>query len=87
MIHLFDTTLSMLEQLEREPSCEEHIPAASEATRLLEDRMMVLEQDHRRLNKDVEYRAAIDAELHDFHENVDEQEQSISTSSKKRNKS
>ena len=70
MIHLFDTTLSMLEQLEREPSCEEHIPAASEATRLLEDRMMVLEQDHRRLNKDVEYRAAIDAELHDFHENV-----------------
>ena len=24
--------------------------------------------DHRRLNKDVEYRVAIDAELHDFHE-------------------
>jgi hypothetical protein len=32
--------------------------------------MMALEQDHRRLNRSVEYRAAVDAELHDFHENV-----------------
>lgn len=31
---------------------------------------MALEQDHRRLNRSVEYRAAVDAELHDFHENV-----------------
>lgn len=31
---------------------------------------MALEQDHRRLNRSVEYRAAVDAELHDFHENM-----------------
>jgi len=31
--------------------------------------MVALEQDHRRLNRSVEYRAAVDAELHDFHEN------------------
>ena len=42
MIHLFDSTVSMLENLSR--SCDEIIPEASEATRVLEDRVMVLEQ-------------------------------------------
>ena len=68
MIHLFDSANSVLDDLAK--PCDERIPETSEATRVLEDRVMVLEQDHRRLNKDVELKAAIDAELHDFHENV-----------------
>ena len=68
MIHLFDSSMSVLDMLSRD--CEERHPASAEATRLLEDRVVMLEQDHRRLNKDVELKAAIDAELHDFHENV-----------------
>ena len=68
MIHLFDSSMSVLDMLSCD--CEEHHPASAEATRLLEDRVVMLEQDHRRLNKDVELKAAIDAELHDFHENV-----------------
>ena len=68
MIHLFDSAVQTLESLSK--SCDERIPESNEATRLLEDRVMVLEQDHRRLTHDVEAKAAIDAELHDFHENV-----------------
>ena len=68
MIHLFDSSVTLLDDLSK--SCDERIPVSNEATRLLEDRVMVLEQDHRRLNEDVELRAAVDAELHDYHENV-----------------
>ena len=56
MIHLFDSSANLLDDLSK--SCDERIPEASESTRLLEDRVMVLEQDHRRLNKDVELRPA-----------------------------
>ena len=38
----------------------------SEATRVLEDRVMVLEQDHRRLNRVLENKIALDSELADF---------------------
>ena len=68
MIHLFDSAVSLLDSLNSD--CEQRLPAASEATRLLEDRVVVLEQDHRRLNQTVELRTALDAELHDYHENV-----------------
>ena len=68
MIHLFDSANSVLDNLAK--PCDERIPETSEATRVLKDRVMVLEQDHRRLNKDVELKAAIDSELHDFQENT-----------------
>ena len=68
MIHLFDSSVSLLEDLAK--PCDERIPVTNEATRVLEDRVMVLEQDHRRLNRDVELRTAYDAELHDYHENA-----------------
>ena len=68
MIHIFDSSVALLDGLGSD--CDQRLPEASEATRLLEDRVVVLEQDHRRLNQTVELRTAIDAELHDFHENV-----------------
>ena len=68
MIHLLDSAVSLLDGLTDD--CSERLPHATEATRVLEDRVTVLEQDHRRLNKDVELRVASDAELHDYQENV-----------------
>ena len=41
-----------------------------ESTRLLEDQMMAIEQDHRRLNTSFELKSAVDAERDDFQENV-----------------
>ena len=41
-----------------------------EATRVLEDRMMAIEQDHKRLSQSFEYKTAIYAERDDFQENV-----------------
>ena len=41
-----------------------------EATRVLEDRVMALEQDHRCLNRSIEMSSAITAEREDFQENV-----------------
>ena len=41
----------------------------SESTRVLEDRVMVLEGDHPHLAKVVDHRIAIEAELADFREN------------------
>ena len=49
---------------------EDKIDAGSEATRVLEDRVMALEQDHRRLNHSFEMSTAIQAEREDFQENV-----------------
>ena len=68
MIHLFDSSLAALTS--QTSSCDERIPESTEATRVLEDRVMVLEQDHRRLNSVVELKTASDAELADFHENT-----------------
>lgn len=48
---------------------EEATIKTSESTRVLEDRVMVLEQDHRRLNRVVESKTASDAELADFRAN------------------
>ena len=67
LFHLFDSTQMSLDNLSLP------LPAiaqkSSEATRVLEDRMMVLEQDHRRLGTVVESKSAADAELFDFREN------------------
>ena len=67
IMHLFDSSIESLEKASL-PQPEKVI-VASEATRVLEDRVMALEQDHRRLNRVVENKIAIDAELSDFREN------------------
>ena len=64
ILHLFDSTHLLLANLESAP--ETGIIRNSESTRVLEDRVMAIEQDHRRLNRFVEHKTAIDAELADF---------------------
>ena len=65
--HLYDSSNDLIEALSLAP------PAATmrstEATRVLEDRVTSLEQDHRRLNTVVEFKAAQDAEINDCREN------------------
>ena len=67
-LHLFDSLSSVLDSLQLEPEAKSLV--ASESTRVLEDRVMVLEQDHRRLNRKFEFKTAVDAELSDFQENI-----------------
>ena len=67
ILHLFDSSHDLLSMLAS--SLDEVAIKSCESTRVLEDRMMALEQDHRRLNKVVEKKTAIDAEIADFHQN------------------
>ena len=67
MLHLFDASVEVLDKLALEPAAAAQ--ASSESTRVLEDRMMAIEQDHRRLSRVVENKIAIDAEAADFREN------------------
>ena len=66
LLHLFDSAQDLLE---RSPEPSVIAVRTCESNRVLEDRVMVLEQDHRRLNRVVENKIAIDAELSDFHQN------------------
>ena len=68
MMHMFDSAGETLENLERHPDVK--VAKTSEGTRVLEDGVMALEQDHRRLNRVVEGKMAIDAEECDYRENV-----------------
>ena len=68
LYHLFDSAREVL--MNCCPDLPEKSSLGTEATRLLEDRVMALEQDHRRLNKNVEFSAAVAAEREDFQENV-----------------
>ena len=65
--YLFDTSQELVDNLSLAPP--EVTQKVCEATRVLQDRVTTLEQDHRRLNRVVEFKTAIDAEIHDFHEN------------------
>ena len=67
LLHLFDSSQELLDSLGS--TIEEASLKGREATRSLEDRMMVLEQDHRRIVKDHEFKTASDAELHDWRQN------------------
>ena len=67
VLHLFDSANSSLDDLQL--SCEQNVVRTCESTRVLEDRVMVLEQDHRRLSRVVDQKTAVDAEIADFHEN------------------
>ena len=68
VLHLFDSMASVLDSLDLPPETRSVI--VSEASRVLEDRVMVLEQDHRRLNRRFEFKSAVDSELSDFQENI-----------------
>ena len=63
VLHLFDSANSILDQLTVDPGIQ--VKTNRESTRLLEDRMVALEQDHRRLNSVVDLKIATDAELAD----------------------
>ena len=65
--HLFDGAEAVLERLTSSP--ELVVLQQCESNRLLEDRVLVLEQDHRRLNQVIENKTAVDAELADWREN------------------
>ena len=67
LIHLFDGATDAIERLSQPPEVLQS--RNTESTRVLEDRLMAVEQDHRRLNKIVESKIAIDAEAADFREN------------------
>ena len=68
LVHLFDTSQNTIESLKSQP--EEVLTKNCESSRVLEDRMMALEQDHRRLNTFVEGKTAEDAELAEMNENI-----------------
>ena len=68
VLHMFDSMFAVIEKLSMPQ--EVLTVAAAESSRVLEDRVMVLEQDHRRLNQKFEIKVAVDAELSDFQENI-----------------
>jgi hypothetical protein len=67
LLHLFDGSNELLDQLALAPA--DRAVQSCENTRVLEDRMMCLEQDHYRLNRVFEAKSAADAEWEDFREN------------------
>ena len=67
LIHLFDASELIIEGLGDTP--EDVLLKQCESTRLLGDRVLVLEKEHQRLSKVVENKIAIDAELADYREN------------------
>ena len=69
ILHLFDSSHDLINTVEAPPDVAATSAKNSESTRVLEDRVMVLEQDHRRLNRVVENKTAVDAELADFQKN------------------
>ena len=68
VVHLFDSSVNLIDSLASKP--EKVLTQNCESSRVLEDRMMALEQDHRRLNSVVESKTAEDAELAEMHENI-----------------
>ena len=67
ILHLFDSSAELFTHLES--SLDDVAIKSCESTRLLEDRMVAIEQDHRRLNRVVEDKIAIDSEYSDFLKN------------------
>ena len=68
LFHLFDSARDVIHRSTLEVPAL--VDSGSEATRVLQDRVMALEQDHRRLNKSYEMSQAISSEREDFQENV-----------------
>ena len=67
ILHLFDSSVEIMQR--QSVTVEESSIRNVEANRVLEDRVVALEQDHRRLNRVVDDKIAIDAELADSFKN------------------
>ena len=67
ILHMFDSASMIIDSLAQDPATKG--ARSGEATRLLEDRMVALEQDHRRLNQAFDLKVAIDSELDDIIKN------------------
>ena len=67
VLHLFDVSQDLISCLDS--PVDQVCSKAVEGSRVLEDRVMALEQDHRRLNSVVEKKTASDHELADFRTN------------------
>ena len=67
VVHLFNSAQEQLRLLESDQA--EVQVVAAESTRLLEDRMVALEQDHQRLSSTVDLHMAVKAEFDDFRAN------------------
>jgi hypothetical protein len=67
ILHLLDASESLLNS--RSLPVDARSLKDREASRVLEDRVTVLEQDHRRLNRVLDSKTAVDSELADFHAN------------------
>lgn len=67
-LYLFDSAVQVLSDLTM--TVEDFSVKSAEANRVLEDRMIAIEQDHRRLNTSVESKSAEDAELFDYQLNI-----------------
>ena len=65
--HLFDSSDAILDGLSK--TTEQVLLDQCEVGRLLDDRVTALEQDHKRLNRVVENKIAVDSELADMREN------------------
>ena len=63
VLYLFDSSESALKSLSKSP--ESFVIDHSESIRTLEDRVVVLERDHQRLNRFVEHKSAVDAKKAD----------------------
>ena len=67
IVHLFDSAQEAIANLKKAPVTM--VPIQGESIRCLEDRMTVIEQDHKCLNKSAEVKSAVAAESNDFDEN------------------
>lgn len=67
VLHLFDSAKVLLDSCSGTPAAREAI--GTEATRVLGDRVIALEQDHRRLAAAFDHKSAVDAELACFRTN------------------
>ena len=67
ILFLFDSATEVLDRSTRSDSAQ--VRHHSEAIRSLEDRVVILEQDRGRINRDFEEKFAIDAEYRDYLEN------------------
>ena len=68
VLHLFDSANALLNSSDL--PLEDSVKKSVESSRVLEDRMVAIEQDHHRLNDAFEMKTAADAELAEFHQNV-----------------
>ena len=67
VVSLFDTAKESFSRAKKSPAALS--VSQQESIRVLEDRVCVLEKDHRRLHKSVDYKSMINAEANDFAEN------------------